>query len=124
MDKKNFLKILKPLVKECLSEMCIELVAKQIVEASLRKNADIFTSTSNSSSVLSENTVNKPKVDKDAIKRRLNIDESEWESIYSDTLNSDAMKTFMSNEKENKELVSESSLHQLGLARDYSKFIK
>lgn len=126
MKKSDLKKMIKPLVRECLTEIFAEMKLESIVEGVVQKAAP-----SRGPSVRDAMGVKpQPQVvqeqrqaeiseeeRKDMLKRRLGIDENEWRAMYEGTQPLDEDDTGKP------ELVSESTLRQSGLMKDYSKFV-
>lgn len=133
MNSRDLKKIMKPLIRECLTEIFAEMKLESIVEGVVQKSSPLrgsslgatlnsFTEseTVENQRLTEERVAAKVEITgaekKDMLKRRLGIDENEWRAMYQGT-------EPISDEDDGPELVSESALRQAGLMKDYSKFV-
>lgn len=125
MKSKDLKKMIKPLIRECLTEIFAEIQLEKIVkgvmsEQSIRKPASrSFTEEVLAESVPSQVTAENRKRQ---VMDKLGISEEEWRTMYSDTDESDH-PILSGDESDSPELVSENVLRQSGLLKDYSKFL-
>jgi len=125
MKKSELKKMIKPLIRECLTEIFMEMNLEAIVESVVRnaRSAEVNYEPSMKRkvkpSVVTEQRQPTKKDQKAAIMAKLNIDEDEWRSVY------EGVTTTVEREQEaNKpEYATEEQLAELGLFKDYSKFV-
>jgi hypothetical protein len=129
MKSAELKKLIKPLIRECLTEIFAEIQLEKIVEGVIAEQmkARPRSSKSFSEEVLVEHKEpvrQEPTSEerKEMMMERLGISEQEWRTMYSDTAESD--NPILSGDDSDKpELVSENVLRQSGLYKDYSKFV-
>lgn len=128
MKKAELKKVIKPLIRECLTEIFAEIQLEKIVEGVI---AEQMKARSRSKSFSEEVLVESrepvqqepsPEERKEMMMKRLGISEDEWRDMYQDTARSDN-PILTGDDSDKPELVSESVLRQTGLYRDYSKFV-
>jgi len=133
MDKKELKKVIKQLVRESLSELFLEMNLETIVEGVVKRSMKQVRPLSRPAPRLSVQepimeSVRQPIDDKeemrDRIKKLVGTEDSEWASIYQDTADHGHSVLDGAGGDTNPELVSEATLKQAGLIRDFSKFIK
>lgn len=128
MKSQDLKKLIKPIIRECLTEIFAEIQLEKIVEGVIAEQMKARPrSKSFSEEVLVEHKEPvrqepTPEERKQMMTDRLGISEQEWRTMYSDTAESD--NPILSGDDSDKpELVSESVLRQSGLYKDYSKFV-
>lgn len=135
MDKKDLKNAIKPLVRECLTEIFAEMQLEKIVEnvvtKTLPKQREEVVPEFSMKQTASErlpvtkvaSSVNKRKL----IEEKLGVNDEVWKNIYADTATSaNPILESNNNSAENvadTELVPESVLESMGLMKDYSKHI-
>ena len=126
MKKNELKKVIKEIVRESLMEIFAEMKLESIVENVVRKNVEFSkpVSTRSMAEVLSPE-VSQPSrqelsPERKLIMEKIGVDDSAWNTVYADTIDSD--NSIITGE-EKPELVSEGTLRQAGLLKDYSKFV-
>jgi len=126
VKSKDLKKMLKPLVRECLTELFAEMKLESIVEGVIKKSSltrgpslsEALGRESQSQVVQEQRQVELTTEEKrDMLQKKLGISDDEWRSMYAGT------EPLDENDSGGPELVSESVLHQAGLMKDYSKFV-
>lgn len=126
MKAKDLKKMLKPLVRECLTEIFAEMKLETIVEGVVKKAAPIrgpslSAALSNEPQPRVVNEQRKPEITdeekREMLQKRLGISDAEWKAVYAGT------EPLDNDDSGKPELVSESVLQQSGLMKDYSKFV-
>jgi hypothetical protein len=133
MDKKELKKLVKPLIRECLTEIFAEMNLEKIVEGVVNRSpktmqTKLMNNVPSPPKQVNNLSNSKPKINDSSLRQALNINESEWQNIYGDIIDNPRLlaehsKTDRQIAEENKESVPEDVLDNVGLMRDYSKFI-
>jgi hypothetical protein len=133
MDNKELKKLVKPLIRECLTEIFAEMNLEKIVEGVVNRSpktmqTKLMNNVPSPPKQVNNLSNSKPKINDSSLRQALNINESEWQNIYGDIIDNPRLlaehsKTDRQIAEENKESVPEDVLDNVGLMRDYSKFI-
>ena len=121
MNKRELKSVIKEMVRESLTEIFAEMHLETIIEGVVKKNGSSSFSrqvakvpSAPASPVPSINT-------KAMLRERLGVDESEWRSMYEGIEIDNPIIT--GEVAEEPEQVPEEILQQIGLFKDYSKFL-
>lgn len=145
MDEKALKKILKPLIRECIAELFVEMNLQTIVENAVKKTTTnpVQATKKTTSNPMSIKEVYRPEAEEElspgpAIrnmkpssdeKRKIimekigAMDNSMWKDIYADTATRGSPILEGDAAAANPNEVSEDQLARLGLMKDYSKHI-
>lgn len=125
MNKKQLKTMIREMVKESLLEIFAEMKLETIVEHEVRKQKElnIIPERTNKINKVTQSSQPSRAELKQTLKEAIGISDDLYSDIYSDTVGSEN-PLLNGTENEKPELVSEDTLRQCGLMKDYSRFVE
>lgn len=133
MNNKELKSVIKEMVRQSLVEIFAEMKLESIVEGVMERSSSKVTRSRLSEVVSREEeaparpqprppTRQKEQI-RESLRKKLHISDSEWSNIYEGIALDNPIVTGQTAGNFNEESVSEEQLEEIGLMKDYSKFI-
>ena len=115
--------MIKPLIRECLTELFLEMKLENIIETVVHKKKrpsfkDAMAPAPTKQSAKSKEAAR--KIMTEDIKKRLGVDDSVWETVYADV----GDNSVLGDDQSGAPVVPEAALESRGLFEDYSRFVE